>query len=85
MLTSAPAAAGGTVLAPAWVKDGFEGASMATSGEGIIIVAIKDKIQKISKDGVTLWEVKSPGPVAAVAGDRLGGAWAATGSTLIRI
>lgn len=85
ILASAPANAGGTVLVPAWVKDGFEGASMATSGEGIIIVALKDKVQKIAKDGVTLWEVKSPGQVVAVAGDGLGGAWAATGNTLIRI
>jgi outer membrane protein assembly factor BamB len=84
-LASVPATAGGTALVPAWVKDGFEGAYMATSGEGIIIVAVKDKVHKIAKDGSSLWEVKSPGPVVAVAGDGLGGAWAATGNTLIRI
>ncbi len=72
-------------LSPAWVKDGFDGASMATSGEGVIIVAVGDRVYKIGKDGSTVWERKSPGPVAVVEGDGYGGAWAATGKTLIRI
>jgi len=84
-LASVPASAGGMTLSPAWIKDGFDGASMATSGEGIIIVAVGDRVYKIGKDGATIWERRSPGPVAVVAGDGSGGAWAATGKTLIRI
>jgi len=42
-------------------------------------------VYKIGNDGSTIWERKYPGPVSTVAGDGLGGAWAAAGTTLTRI